>query len=452
MDLHGKKVLVMGAGISGIAVAKVAKRLGADVTLSDAKSADQLGSVPGVLAENGIRLIAGEQREELLTGLHLIITSPGISINHPLLKLAAQQGIEVISEVELAFRLTRAPFVAITGTNGKTTTTTLTGEMLKNAAKNVVVGGNIGIALSEAVYNLAEDAIVVAEISSFQLEGVHDFRPHACAILNLTPDHIDRHGTVQVYQEMKERVFARQTIGDYVVLNYDDPVVRDMAQRAPSQVIYFSGTQTLSTGAYIKNGNIVLTLNGQTETVCPVEAMGIRGGHNVQNALAACALVKVCGVSVEVMADTLRRFKGVEHRLEYVTELDGVKYYNDSKATNPESAIVALQAFSEPVILIAGGYDKGTDLSAFMAEIKVHVRELILLGQAADRFAAAAEEHDIQSVHRVATFAEAVALAAKLARSGESVVLSPACASYDMFNNYEERGRAFKQMVSALRR
>lgn len=452
MELRGRKVLVMGAGTSGVAVAKVTKMLGAEVTLSDTKAAEQLGAVPEILARNNIRLVTGEQREELLTGVQLIITSPGVSINHPLLRQAVAQQIEVISEVELAFRLTRAPFVAITGTNGKTTTTTLTAEILKNAGKNVALGGNIGIALSEAVYNLAEDAIVVAEISSFQLEGVRDFRPHACAILNITPDHIDRHGTVEGYQAMKKRIFAKQTATDYVVLNYDDPVVRAMAQQTSSQVIFFSNTHILAEGAYVKDGMITLSFSGKTETVCPVEEMGIRGKHNVHNALAACALAKICGISVAAMAATLRSFEGVEHRLEYVTEINNVKYYNDSKATNPESAIVALQAFSEPVILIAGGYDKGTDLSSFMTEVKSHVRELILLGPAADRFAAAAGAHDIQAIHRVLTFDAAVALAAKLARPAESVVLSPACASYDMFNNYEERGRAFKQLVLALRR
>lgn len=452
MDLSGKKVLVMGAGISGMAVAKIAKELGAKVILSDTKDAEQLGSVPEVLAQNNIQLVTGEQREELLADVHLVILSPGISINHPLLQQAVSKGVEVISEVELAFRMTQASFVAITGTNGKTTTTTLTGEILKKSGKRVVVGGNIGIALSEAVYNLAEDAMVVAEISSFQLEGVCWFRPHVCAVLNLTPDHIDRHGTVQVYQAMKERIFARQTKDDYLILNYDDPVVRAMAQQAPSQVCFFSNTQELGEGAYVRNGQIILSVGGKTERVCSVEEMGIRGGHNVQNALAACALAKACGVSADVMAETLRQFKGVEHRLEYVADINGVKYYNDSKATNPESAIVALQAFTEPVVLIAGGYDKGTDLSALMTAIKTHVRELILVGQAADRFAAAAGIHGIKAIHRVLTFADAVTLAAGFARPGESVVLSPACASYDMFKNYEERGTTFKQMVLALRR
>jgi len=452
MDLSGNKVLVMGAGISGVAVAKIAKRLGARVALSDTKPVEKLGSVPGDLVRAGIEFISGPQDPSILKGVQMLVPSPGISINHPLIRQAKANDIEVISEVEFAFRVSDASFVAITGTNGKTTTTTLTGEILTKAGKKVVVGGNIGIALSEAVYNLADDAIAVAEISSFQLEGVKYFRPHACAILNLTPDHIDRHGTLQIYQETKERIFARQTNRDFLVLNYDDPIVRDMAQRAHSQVIYFSTTHVLPEGAYVRDGNIVLALNGERETVCPVAEMGIRGAHNVQNALAACALAKTCGVSTAVMADVLRNFQGVEHRLEYIAEIGGVKYFNDSKATNPESAIVALQAFAEPVILVAGGYDKGTDLHAFMTEIKTHVRELILLGQAADRFAAAAKEHEITAVHRAETFPEAVALAEKLAKPGESVLLSPACASYDMFSNYEERGRVFKQLVLSLRR
>jgi len=315
-----------------------------------------------------------------------------------------------------------------------------------------VVGGNIGIPLSEAVYNQTEDTFVVAEISSFQLEGVRQFRPYACAILNLTPDHIDRHGTVAVYREMKERIFAKQRADDYVILNYDDEQVREMAKHAPSHVIFFSSTQMLAEGAFLRDGYLTISLGGREQTICAVREMGIRGGHNVQNALAACALAKVCDVSVEVMAETLRSFKGVEHRLEFVNEQQGVKYYNDSKATNPESSIVALQAFIEPVVLIAGGRDKGTDLGSFMKEIKKHVRKLILVGEAADRFEQAAKDHAITEIHRAESFKDAVSLAANLAQPGESVLLSPACASYDMFNNYEERGRSFKQLVIELRR
>jgi UDP-N-acetylmuramoylalanine--D-glutamate ligase len=452
MELVHKNILVLGAGISGIAVAKIAKRLGASVTLSDTQSADKLGAIPITLAEHGIRLVTGDQTNALLEQIHMVIPSPGISIYHPLLQEAASRGIEIANEVELAFRLTQAPFIAITGTNGKTTTTTLTGEILKNAGRKVVVGGNIGIPLSEEVYNLAKDALVVAEISSFQLEAVHEFRPHACAILNLTPDHLDRHGTVEVYQEMKERIFAKQGPKDYVILNYDDPVVRDMAKRVQSQVLFFSNTQTLPSGAFVKEGQLVLVIDGTEERICAIEEMGIRGGHNVQNALAACALAKVCGVSASVMADTLRNFKGVEHRLEFVAEIDGVKYYNDSKATNPESSIVALEAFSEPVVLIAGGRDKGTDLHVFMEKIQKHVRELILIGEAADRFEHAAKQVNIGSIHHADTFRDAVNMAAVLARPGESVLLSPACASYDMFKNYEERGKDFKELVIALRR
>lgn len=452
MELRNKQVLVLGAGISGIAVAKVAKALGAKVTISDNKAIESLGHIADTLNQLGIELIPGTQSDILLQNMDMVIPSPGISIYHHLLQQAIKQRIEVISEVEFAYRLTEVPFIAITGTNGKTTTTTLVGEILKNADRNIVLGGNIGIPLSEAVYNLPDADFVVAEISSFQLEGVQQFRPYVCAVLNLTPDHIDRHGNVAVYQEMKERIFAQQYREDYLILNYDDEIVRGMADRATANVVFFSNTHILEEGAFLRGGYLVLKLAGQEEIICAATEMGIRGGHNVQNALAACAIAKICNVPTEIMAATLRSFKGVEHRLELVGEQRGVKFYNDSKATNPESSIVALQAFTEPVVLIAGGRDKGTDLGPLMTEIKGHVRGLILLGEAAERFEQAAKDFCISEIHRVAELKDAVLLAARVAKPGESVLLSPACASYDMFSNFEERGRDFKRLVTELRR
>jgi len=450
MDFSKKNVLVLGAGISGVAVAGILRDLGADTTLSDAKRAESIKCDLGDLKNKGVALELGRQDESLLSGIDYVVLSPGISINSPLVVQAQNKGITVMSEVEVAYRLCPAPMVAITGTNGKTTTTTLIGEILRAAGREVVVGGNIGLALSQEVRGISADGIVVAEISSFQLEGAIEFRPHVAAILNLTPDHIDRHGSLAIYQEMKERIFARQTAEDYVVLNYDDPAVREMAGRAPSRVVFFSRKQELGAGIFIKDDRLVLRWNNENLDICAVTDIKIKGAHNVENALAACGVAYFAGAKPADMAGVLRTFPGVEHRIEPVTTVDGVPYYNDSKATNPESSIKALEAFPGQIILIAGGRDKNTDLGEFMQLIKERVDHLILLGEAQERFRQAAIQYGIDNIHLVDDFSGGVALAHKLARPPQVVLLSPACASFDMFSNYEERGRVFKDLVRRL--
>jgi UDP-N-acetylmuramoylalanine--D-glutamate ligase len=451
MELKGKKILVLGAAISGISVARILQGLGASVTLSDNKTADKLKHDTAGLTAAGVKLALGHQDEGLLDGTDILVLSPGVSIYIPLVEAAEKRGIAVMSEVEVAYRLTKAPIVAITGTNGKTTTTTLTGEILKAAGREVVVGGNIGQALSAEVQGVSPAGTVVAEISSFQLEGVSTFKPHVAAILNLTPDHIDRHRDLATYQAMKERVFANQGADDYVVLNYDDPPVRAMAGRAPSQVVFFSRLSELAEGFYVKDGMIKLSWKGEKADICPTAALKIPGSHNVENALAACAAAYFAGAGVRDMAAVLTTFTGVEHRIEPVATIGGVTYYNDSKATNPESTIKALEAFPGHIILIAGGRDKNTPLDDFMRLVKERVDHLILLGEAAERFAAAAAAHGVKNIHHVADFPAAVDKAHSLARQPQVVLLSPACASYDMFNNYEERGRSFKDLVRRLK-
>ena len=448
MELRAKKVLVFGAGISGIAAAEVLCEQGAAVVLADAQDRLHIKAKQEIEAITGkVELALGRQDEALLAAIDLMVLSPGISIHHPLVTAAVNRGIEVWSEIELAGRLCKAPMLVVTGTNGKTTTTTLLGEMMRTAFDEVVVGGNIGTALSREVSHVSASGRVVAEISSFQLEGARTFHPHIAVMLNLTPDHIDRHGSFAGYGAAKEKVFANQTAADFLVLNLDDDAVSAMAKRAKSRIFFFSRRQELAEGAFLSNGEIRLRWQGRDERVCSIHEMKLFGGHNVENALAACSAAYLAGVAAEKLAGVLRTFSGVEHRIEPVATIAEVTYYNDSKATNPESSIKALEAFPGHVILIAGGRDKNTDLSEFMRLVKEKVDLLILIGEAAERFAAAARAAGYGKVVRAGTFAEAVEIANKTAKPPQVVLLSPACASYDMFDNYEQRGRIFKEMV-----
>lgn len=448
MELAGKNVLVFGAAVSGISAAETLLAAGARVTLADGKELEKLKQTDGLTGLTGRATLAlGRQDEALLDTTDLLILSPGISIHHALPQAALRRKIPVWGEVELAGRLCQAPIVAVTGTNGKTTTTTLFGEMMKTRYDEVVIGGNIGVGLAQAVGRVGADGYVVAEISSFQLEAAGTFHPHIAVMLNLTPDHLDRHGSLDGYATVKEQIFANQTAQDYLVLNHDDVRVRDMAQRCRSRAFFFSRQIELETGAFVSAGAICLRWQGKTETVCRIDEMKLFGGHNVENALAACSAAYLAGVAPSQMAKLLREFSGVEHRIEPVATLEGVRWFNDSKATNPESSIKALEAFPGQVILIAGGRDKNTDLAEFMNLVKQKVDQLILIGEAAARFAAAAQAAGVKNIVQAGSLAEAVETAHQLARSPQVVLLSPACASYDMFDNYEQRGRIFKQLV-----
>ena len=448
MELAGKNVLVFGAAVSGISAAETLLAAGARVTLADGKELEKLKQTDGLTGLTGRATLAlGRQDEALLDTMDLLILSPGISIHHALPQAALRRKIPVWGEVELAGRLCQAPIVAVTGTNGKTTTTTLLGEMMKTRYDEVVIGGNIGVGLAQAVGRVGADGYVVAEISSFQLEAAGTFHPHIAVMLNLTPDHLDRHGSLDGYATVKEQIFANQTAQDYLVLNHDDVRVRDMAQRCRSRAFFFSRQIELETGAFVSAGSICLRWQGKTETVCRIDEMKLFGGHNVENALAACSAAYLAGVAPSQMAKLLREFSGVEHRIEPVATLEGVRWFNDSKATNPESSIKALEAFLGQVILIAGGRDKNTDLAEFMNLVKQKVDQLILIGEAAARFAAAAQAAGVKNIVQAGSLAEAVETARQLARSPQVVLLSPACASYDMFDNYEQRGRIFKQLV-----
>ena len=453
MDLANKTVLVIGAARSGIAAARIAKKFGAAVLLSDAKQESEIKFDFRELRGLGVDLRFGKQTEDLLRGVDLIIVSPAVPLRIPLLKAAAAQGIRIISEVELAYNLAKSPICAVTGTNGKTTTVTLLGLLLKTAFAKVGVGGNIGVPLSEVALEVGDGGCLAVEISSYQMEATKNFRPHISAILNVTPDHLKRHGSMEVYRLMKERIFAQQTAEDFLVLNFDDELTRDMIDRAACRVLYFSRQQELSEGAFVKNNRLIIKLNGETHKLCTVDELGIKGGHNVENALAASLVAFLAGATVDGIVGVLKTFQGVEHRIEFVRELGGVKYFNDSKATNTDSAIKALETFAGHIVLIAGGDDKGTDLSDFLQLVNERVDWLILVGDAAARFKSCAIDSGFPAekiLEAGYSMQRALDLAKEISNPPQVVLLSPACASFDMYSDFEERGRDFKRIVHEL--
>ncbi len=448
--MTGERIGVFGAGVSGIGAAEVLVAQGAKVTLFDERDDEKTRAKLQGLGLD-VELALGKAAAERLRTMDKIVLSPGISIFHPEVAAAQAAGVEVLSEVELAYRLTQANVIAITGTNGKTTTTTLVGEIMKSLPVKVAVGGNIGQALSKEGLAVGAGDWLVAEISSFQLESVSTFRPHIAAILNITPDHIDRHKTLAGYIAAKEAIFRRQGADDFLVLNYDDETVRGMAGKTAAQVFFFSRKTQLKTGFCLDQGWLVANLPAGQVKIAPAAEMKIIGGHNVENALAAIACTYLAGVPVEAIRKALAAFTGVEHRIELVTTIAGVSYYNDSKATNPESTVKALEAFDGGIVLLAGGHDKMTDLTEMMALVRERADELILFGEAEARFAAEAEKAGVKSIRRCGMdFGAAVSLAHELAKAPQVVLLSPACSSYDLFDNYEQRGRVFKDAVRAL--
>lgn len=453
MELKNKNVLVIGAGISGFAAAKVAKNFGASVTLSDAKTEDKIEGDLKSLKDAGINLAFGEQTENLLENIDLVILSPAVPVKIPLVQAAYKKNIPVISEIELAFSFAKSPIAAVTGTNGKTTTTTLLGELLKARYEKVGVGGNIGTPLVDEALRIGENGAIAAEISSYQMEATSHFHPKVTAILNVTPDHLKRHGSMEVYQEMKEKLFAEETADDFVVLNYDDERVRGMAARTKAKVYYFGRNESFNNGAFLAGDLLTISDGGKFSPLLTINELGIKGAHNIENALAAAMSAYLMGVTAEEMIPVLRKFRGVEHRIEFVREIDGVKYYNDSKATNTDSAIKALETFDNNIILIAGGDDKGTDLTEFMTLAKERCDALILVGDAAERFKAAAVDagfKDSEIYSAGYDMEKALNTAKEIATASQIVLLSPACASFDMYKNFEERGKDFKRIVEGL--
>ena len=452
-DMMDKAVIVYGAGISGRGAAEVLVRRGQQVFLYNDNPCTLDEELLAALRAVGGDLLVGEEAfAEALAKAGLLVLSPGVPCDNKNVLLAEKtEGVEVISEVELAYRLYGGHMAAITGTNGKTTTTTIVGEMFKRLPVPSAVGGNIGLALSKEVEGLPEEAWLAAELSSFQLEKVKTFRPDIAVVLNLTPDHLERHHSMAAYGDAKKNIFRQQGASQITVLNYDDPEVRIWSKDSKGTICFFSRKTVLPQGIFMQNGDFVIKWNDTTKVVCNIDELKLFGGHNEENVLAAIACGFFAGVSVEDMADVLRHFRSIEHRLEYVRTLKGVPYYNDSKATNTDSAIKALEAFSKGhIILLAGGHDKLTELEPMMALVKEKCDALILLGEAKERFYAAAQAAGVENIVLADSFADAVHKAYALAQPPQVVLLSPACSSYDMFKNYPERGRYFKELVNAL--
>ncbi|MFH1684176.1 MAG: UDP-N-acetylmuramoyl-L-alanine--D-glutamate ligase [Candidatus Margulisiibacteriota bacterium] len=426
---EGKNITVFGLARSGLAAARRLALLGAKVMVSEVKPASEIDpKIIKELQKLKINLELGGHSLKAIESADLIVVSPGIHLDIPVLEEAKGKGIPIVSEIELAYKLLKKPIIAVTGTNGKTTTTTLIGELLKAGGKKVAVAGNIGAPLVEV--DDSDLDYIVAEISSYQLETISEFKPWISVILNIQPDHLERHGSMEEYIRQKSRIFMNQNGDDYLVYNQDDPAVVKMVAGSKCQVAGFS-----------KNSLEVIGLD-------PVE-INIPGRHNLENSLAAANVADICGVDRAAVAEVLRTFPGVEHRIEFVSSTDGVDFYNDSKATNPDSTLVALETFSgRGLILILGGRDKGVALDALSKKVKQGVKAVILIGEATERFKQALEKSGYTDIHLASTMQEAVQASLRLANRDDIVLLSPACASFDMFKNFEERGRVFKEAVN----
>ncbi len=447
MDVKGKRVLVVGLGKSGVASALFLESRGARVTVSDAKSEDQLRNEIPALLDRGITVETGKHGERTFRDQDLIVVSPGVPQDVPPLQHARRLGIPVIGEIELTARFLRGHIVAITGSNGKTTTTTLTGEVIASGGRQTLVGGNIGTPAITFVEHSSAETWVVLEISSFQLESIESFRPHIAAILNVTPDHLDRHGSMENYVAAKRRIFENQTAEDYAVLNADNPITRSMAEGLKPQVLWFSRLAEVERGAFVRDGKIFFR-DGRLTEVLPLAEIALKGAHNVENVLAAVAIGMAAGVEAAAIRRAVKDFRAVEHRLEYVDTLRGVQYFNDSKATNVDATIKALQSFPANIHLILGGKDKGSDYTELNPLLAERVKRVYTIGAAAAKI-----ESQIGStvpVTSAQTLEAAVRKAADLAVEGDIVLLAPACASFDQFASYEERGRVFKSLVQSL--
>lgn len=448
MLVTGKKVLVFGSGISGIGAVKLLEDHGAEVVLYDGNESLDQASLREQLGEK-TTIVLGEFPEHFLEELELVVLSPGVPTDLPVILAMKEHGIQVIGEVELAYAFGKGDVLAITGTNGKTTTTSLLGEIMKCHQEEVFVVGNIGNPYTVAASQMTERSVAVAEMSSFQLESIETFRPKVSAILNFTPDHLNRHHTMEAYVEAKKQIAKNQTAEDYCVLNYEDERTKAFGEEVKAQVLYFSSAHKLERGIYLDDGKMIYK-NPEEVIVCHVDELQILGIHNYENVMAAVAMAAVYGVPMDTIRKAILAFKGVEHRIEYVTEKDGVVYYNDSKGTNPDAAIKGIQAMNRKTVLIGGGYDKNSEYTEWIQAFDGKVKQLILIGATREKIAQDAEKCGFHDYVFADTFEEAVLLAAKTAKSGEAVLLSPACASWGMFPNYEVRGEKFKEIVNSL--
>lgn len=451
MDLKGKRVLVFGSGKSGIGAAELLGQVGACPVLYDGNpDLDKEAVLHKTASIKETDIYAGGLPEEVQKSLDLAVLSPGVPTDLPLVKSFYEQGLPVWGEVELAFRTGKGRVLAITGTNGKTTTTALLGKIMEDAEDSVFVVGNIGTPYTSKALEMTEDSVTVAEISSFQLETIEKFAPCVSAILNITEDHLNRHHTMEEYIRVKELIVKNQKPEDVCVLNYEDPVLREFGKNIVPQTVYFSSERRLEKGIFLEDGQIILKTEDQEISLVKTDDLKLLGKHNFENVMAAAAMAYYAGVSVESIRKSICEFTAVEHRIEYVTEKNGVVYYNDSKGTNPDAAIKGIQAMNRPTWLIGGGYDKGSSYDEWLNSFDGKVRSLVLIGQTKEKIREAAERLGVCSCILCEDLQEAVKICAEKAQPGEAVLLSPACASWGQFKNFEERGTKFKEYVRGL--
>ncbi len=453
-----KRYLVAGTGISGIGAANLLLKMGEKITLYDGN--DKLkkeeiiakldDSIDENVIKNNVKVELGELTHQILDETEIMVLSPGIAIDAPFVNQVRDYGITIWGEIELAYRYSKGRVIGITGTNGKTTTTALTGEIMKNYFKKTFVVGNIGIPYTSIAADTDDDTVTVAEISSFQLETIDTFHPTVTAVLNITPDHLNRHYTMENYTDVKMSITKNQLENEACVLNYEDERLRNEAEKLKNKVVFFSSKTFLDNGVCLDNDTIVYRENKEQTVICKVDEMNLVGIHNVENVMAATAIAIQMEVPVDIIRQTIKEFKAVEHRIEFVVTKNGVTYYNDSKGTNTDASIKAIDAMTKPTVLIAGGYDKGSEYDEWIDSFRGKIKNLVLLGATKSKIADTAEKHGYHDYVFADTLLEAVKKSAELASEGEVVLLSPACASWDMFKSYEERGRLFKEYVNNL--
>ncbi len=449
--MKDKKVLVFGAGKSGISAVRLLQKQSADVILYDSNTNLTKNDFQDKFEiDQNFTLVTGDLEQKVIDAVDLLVISPGVALDHPDVLRITAKGIPVWGEIELAYRFAKGKIIGITGTNGKTTTTTLVGEIMNTHFDEVYVVGNIGNPYTEVAMETTDKAVSVIELSSFQLETIEEFKPDVSAILNITPDHLNRHHTMENYIAAKVNVAKNQTMQEVCILNYEDDILRETGKRLGTRVLYYSSKVKLEDGLYLEGDDIWYSVAGKRQLVCNINELKILGKHNYENVMAAVGMAVSMGVPMDKIHTALIHFRAVEHRIEYVETINGVTYYNDSKGTNPDASIKAVQAMRTPTIVIGGGYDKKVPFDEWIESFDGKVRYLILLGQTREQIAETAKQHGFRDIIMVEDLKEAVKVAAEKAEPGDAVLLSPACASWGMFDNYEQRGRLFKEYVREL--
>ena len=452
-DLKGKKVLVIGSGLSGVGSVNLLNKVGALPVVLEENTKVTEDDIRNKLHEEdreGTRIIVGTISDEDLLDIALTVPSPAVPLDAPTVMRIKDKNIPIWSEIELAYNFAKGKMIAITGTNGKTTTTTLVGEIMKAHFGKAYVVGNIGVSYAESALEMDESCVTVGEISSFQLEAVDNFHANVSAILNITPDHLNRHHTMECYAQMKENITHNQTKEDTCVLNYDNEYTRDFGARCPAKVVFFSSKEKLEDGFYLENDDIYMATAGNAMKIMNIHDMNLVGTCNVENVMAAIAMSLAMDVPLATILSVIRSFKAVEHRIEFVATKRGVDYYNDSKGTNPDAAIQGVKAMCKPTILIGGGYDKGNDYDEWIESFGDKIKLLVLIGQTRQKIAECCDKHGFSNYVFKDTYEEALEFCTESAQKGDAVLLSPACASWDMFPNYETRGKRFKDYVNKI--